>query len=284
MPLNLRSEVTEETAEYTRLRLAYDTLPGVTVPAWLLIPKGVKLPAPAVLCPPGHGDGMNQVMDETPGIYHEYPKELAKRGMVALVPEHVGFGERMGEEGNDRRSSHLYNYRALNLLGECQQGLFIWDLMRGLDVLAGLPEVQASRIGCYGLSLGGETTLLLSAYDPRIRVACVSGFLTSYLSCFLDMAHCGCGYAFGMLRWFEMVDLAALIAPRPLFLESATDDPIFYVDDAIAVFHELQTLYASLGVPERVGQEVFVGEHEISGRVAYDWLAEQLHAQKTTTV
>jgi len=276
VPSNLRREVVEETADYTRERLYYDTLPGITAPAYLLVPKGVKLPAPAVLCPPGHGDGMNQVLDESPGIYHEYPKELARRGMVALVPEHVGFGERLGEEGNDRQSSHLYNYLVLNLLGESQQGLFIWDLMRALDVLEGLPEVMASRIGCYGLSLGGETTLLLSAADTRIKAVCVSGFLTSYKSCFFHQAHCGCGYSFGMVRDFEMVDLAALIAPRPLLLESATEDPIFYIDDAKKVFAELQGLYATLGVPERVDQEVFVGEHEISGRVAFDWLARQL--------
>jgi len=279
VPLNLRRQTVEETAEYTRERLSYDTLPGITVPAFLLIPKGVKLPAPAVLCPPGHGEGMNQVLDESPGIYHEYPKELARRGMAALVPEHVGFGERLGEEGNDRHANHLYNYLVLNLLGESQQGLFIWDLMRALDVLEGLPEVKPNHIGCYGLSLGGETTLLLSAADTRIKAACVSGFLTSYKSCFMDMAHCGCGYSFGMLRYFEMADLAALIAPRPLLLESAIEDPIFYIDDAKKVFAELQGLYATLGVPDRVDQEVFVGEHEISGRVAYDWLAKQLKVE-----
>jgi dienelactone hydrolase len=276
VPLRLRRQTVGETADYTRERLWYDTLPGVTVPAYLLIPKGVHQPAPAVLCPPGHGNGMNQVLDEAPGIYHEYPKELARRGMVALVPEHVGFGERAGQEGNDRHSSHLYNYLALNLLGESQQGLFIWDLMRALDVLEALPEVLPNLIGCYGLSLGGETTLLLSAADTRVKAACVSGFLTSYKSCFLDQAHCGCGYSFGMLRYFEMVDLAALIAPRPLLIESATDDPIFYIDDAKKAFAELQELYKSLGVPEQVAQEVFTGEHEISGRVAFDWLAEQL--------
>lgn len=280
VPLNLQRQVVEETADYTRERLYYDTLPGVTVPAYLLIPKGVKLPAPAVLCPPGHGEGMNQVLDESPGIYHEYPKALARRGMVALVPEHVGFGERLGEPGNDRQANHLYNYLVLNLLGESQQGIFIWDLMRAVDVLEGLPEVLPKRIGCYGLSLGGETTLLLSAADTRIRVVCVSGFLTSYLSCFLHQAHCGCGYSLGMLRYFEMIDLAALIAPRPLLLESATEDPIFYIDDAKKVYSELQELYGRLGVPDRVAQEIFVGEHEISGRVAYDWLARQLKAEQ----
>jgi len=284
VPLNLRRQVVEETAEYTRERLYYDTLPGITVPAFLLTPKGVRLPAPAVLCPPGHGFGMHQVLDETPGIYKEYPKALARRGMVALVPEHLGFGERVGEEDDSRRSSHLYNYLVLNLLGESQQGLFVWDLMCALDVLEALPEVRANRIGCYGLSLGGETTLLLAAADKRVKVACISGFLTSYLSCFFDQAHCGCGYSFALARYLEMVDLAALIAPRPLLIESATADPIFFIDDAQKVFAELQALYTMLGVPDHVQQDVFVGDHEISGAVAYDWLARELRAKPPVRV
>ncbi len=279
VPPEPRRVVHSETTAYRRERITYTVLPGVTVPAWLFIPHGVPLPAPAVLCPPGHGMGMNQVVDEVPGIYKQYPLELARRGLVALVPEHLGFGERAGEPDNDRRSSHVYNYHVLNLLGLSQQGLFAHNLMCALDVLAALPEVRADRIGCYGLSLGGETTLLLSALDRRIRAACVSGFLCSYRSCFLDMAHCGCGYSFALLRYLEMVDLATLIAPRPLLLESAISDPVFYLDDAKQVFTELQQLYAMLGVPDRVAQDVFAGEHEISGAVAYDWLTRQLTAE-----
>lgn len=283
VPLNLRREVVEETADYTRERLWYDTLPGVMVPAYLLIPKGVRLPAPAVLCPPGHGEGMNQVLDEAPGIYHEYPKALARRGLVCLVPEHLGFGERAGEPANDQRSSHQYYYLALNLLGESQQGLMIWDLQRALDVLEGLPEVQPRRIGCYGLSLGGETTMLLAAADRRVTAACISGFVCSYKSCFLDQVHCGCGYSFALARYLEHIDLCALIAPRPLLLESAISDPIFPIAVAKAAFDELQTLYARLGVPECVDQDVFSGDHEISGRVAYDWLVEQLTGAAVVT-
>jgi len=282
VPLNLRREVVEDTAEYTRARLWYDTLPGVTVPAFLLIPKGVTLPAPAVLCPPGHGQGMHQVLDEAPGIYKEYPKALARRGLVCLVPEHLGFGERLGEAGHDRRSSHAYYYLALNLLGESQQGLMVWDLQRALDVLEGLPEVQPRRIGCYGLSLGGETTLLLSAVDRRVRAACISGFVSSYRSSFLDQQHCGCGYSFALCRYLEHIDLCALIAPRPLLLESAIGDPIFPIDAARDVFAELQALYARLGVPEQIAQDVFAGDHEISGAVAYDWLLRQLSPSRAT--
>ena len=274
----LRRQPHSETREYTRERVEYQTLAGVVVPAWLLIPKGVRLPVPGVLCPPGHGKGMNQVLDEEPGIYKRYPIEIVRRGMVALVPEHLGFGERAGAEGDNRRSNHAYLYHALNLLGESQLGLMAWDLMRALDVLQGLPEVVASRIGCYGLSLGGETTLLLSALDTRVRVACISGFLCSYKSSFLAEAHCGCGYSFALARQVEHVDLASLIAPRPLAIESALDDPIFPIAEARRTCRALRAVYTRCGAKEKLVQDAFDGKHEISGAAALDWLARWLSA------
>ena len=54
-------------------RVCYQTMPGVRVPAYLLIPSDLTGPAPAVLCPPGHGGGMNQVLFED-GIYKQYPR------------------------------------------------------------------------------------------------------------------------------------------------------------------------------------------------------------------
>jgi dienelactone hydrolase len=274
----LRRIVEHQTPAYTRERVWYDTLPGVTVPAFLLTPTGLSRPAPAVLCPPGHGRGMNQALDECPGIYKQYPLELVRRGMVVLVPEHLGFGERAGQEGDDRRSNHPYLHHALNLLGQSQMGLMVWDLMRALDVLERLPEVDPERIGCYGLSLGGETTLLAGAVDTRIRAACVSGFLCSYKSSFLAESHCGCGYSFGLACRLEHVDLAALIAPRPLVVASAVDDPIFPVAEAKRTVRRLRRLYALCDASARLVHDVFPGEHEISGAVAPDRLAGWLGA------
>jgi dienelactone hydrolase len=274
--LALKRRVQTETDEYRRERVWYQTLPGVTAPACLFIPRGVALPAPAVLCPPGHGGGMNQVVDETPGIYKQYPIELVRRGLVALVPEHLGFGERAGEANSNERSNHPYLYHALNLLGLSQLGLMIHDLTRALDLLQSLPEARPDRIGCCGLSLGGETTLLLSGLDLRVRVAVVSGFLCSYRSSFLAKAHCGCGYTFGLGRCMEHLDLASLIAPRPLLIESATRDPIFPITEARRLARDLGRVYALCGARRDLAQDVFDGEHEFSGAVASDWLVSRL--------
>lgn len=279
-PLNLRRILIEETPAYRRERLYYDTRPGLTATAQLLLPRGAAGPVPAVLCPPGHGGGMNQVMEER-GIYKRYPFALVERGMAAMVPEHVGFGERTGPPGGDAKASHPLFYHALTLFGENAMGCLLWDLVCALDVLEGLPEVDGKRIGCYGLSLGGEMTLLLSACDTRVRVAAISGFLTSYRSTFLDTNHCGCGYAFRLGCRLEHQDIAALIAPRPLVVESGAADPGFPVAAAKESVAYLRTLYGLAGVEDRIAHDVFEGAHEISGAVAYDWLARYLTEEPT---
>jgi len=253
-------------------RLLYQTRPGLWAPAFLVRPEEIVTPLPAVLCPPGHGEGMNQVVFET-GIYKQYPLEIARRGMVAMVPEHIGFGERTTE---DNDANHPFYYLSLNLLGESAIGFLLWDLQRALDVLTALPEVDGDRIGCYGLSLGGEMTLFAAATDTRIRAACISGFFCSYASSFLAEQHCGCGYVHGLARELEHVDIAALIAPRPLIVESATRDPIFPVEVARENATQLREIYAQLDAEDQVLQDVFEGEHEISGRLAPDALEQWL--------
>ena len=53
----------------------------------------------------------------------------------------------------------------------------IWDHMRAVDVLQSMPEVDGSRIGVMGNSLGGHNSLFVAVFDPRIKaIVCSSGF------------------------------------------------------------------------------------------------------------
>lgn len=254
-------------------RLCYQTMPGVRVSAYLFIPENLPGPAPAILAPPGHGHGINDLAFNRDSYFRGYAHELARRGFVVLAPEHIGFGERVLAT-ND--GTHGFYTGAAQLLGFTMYGVFVRELERALDVLAALPEVDATRIGCYGISLGGATTLLLAALDARVRAACVSGFFTSFRSTFLDVAHCSCGNVQDLALHFEHVDLAALMAPRPLLLEIGRADPGFPYDEALASMEELRGIYALCDAEERLRHELHEEGHVISGRVAYEWFAEQL--------
>ena len=134
--------------------------------------------------------------------------------------------------------------------------------------------VDPDRIGCAGLSLGGEMTLYLAACDPRIKVACVACFLTSFKGTFLKEAHCTCGYVPKMARDFEHVDIASLIAPNPLMIQAGNLDPSFLVEDAMEAYTELLELYQMLDVANFVTLDVFEGGHEFHLDPVLAWFGQ----------
>ncbi len=70
----------------------------------------------------------------------------------------------------------------------------------------------------------------------------------------------------GMLGLLEHVDVAALIAPRPLLVETGRDDVLFPEDAARRTVAQLRGVYAALGAPEdALAHEVFEGEHRWHG-------------------
>ena len=270
----LQREMVEETGCYTRERLSYRTRPGLQATAYLLTPRGVSSPVPAVLALHGHGaDGKDGPVNAG-SIYNGFARRFAEEGCVVLCPEQIGFGERALPQG---KVDYNVLVHGLNMLGHTLIGMRYWDLVRALDLLEALETVDRKRIGVMGLSLGGETTLFVSALEKRVKAACVCGYLTSHRNTFLDRPHCTCGHLRDLARYFEHVDLAALIAPRPLFLDSGTRDGSFPFKDAQAVVRQLRPIYNLHDKPRsHLGIEVHDGAHEISGKKSVPWMLRRL--------
>jgi dienelactone hydrolase len=143
----------------------------------------------------------------------------------------------------------------------------LWDLQRALDVLAAQPLVDATRIAAAGLSYGGTCALFLAAIDQRVRAAVVSGYLSSWSAAHtVPWNMCGSQVMPGQLGALEHLDVAALIAPRPLLVESGTEDVIFPVAAARETVAALRRVYASTGAPgDAVVHDVFAGDHQWHG-------------------
>ena len=121
--------------------------------------------------------------------------------------------------------------------------------------------------------------MFLSAFDPRIRAAVVSGYFSSIrASAAIPWNMCGSQVLRGMLGEFEHVDLAALIAPRAVLIETGTEDNIFPATVAAAEHEKLGKVYAALDAADRTEIEVLEGGHAWHGLRAYPflerWLAE----------
>jgi len=162
------------------------------------------------------------------------------------------------------------------LIGETLIGWRVWDVMRTIDYIATRPELDSTRIGCMGISGGGMVTAFSAALEPRIRVALVSGYLNTFRDSVGSLAHCVDNYVPGILNWAEMHDIAGLIAPRPLFVESGEKDNIFPIAASIESFNHVREIYRVFGAADRVEQEAFPDEHSFWGRRGIPFLVRHL--------
>lgn len=110
-------------------------------------------------------------------------------------------------------------------LGIPAAGMLVWDLMRLIDYLELRNEWDTEHIGCLGFSGGGMQTLYLVALDERIQYAVISGYMYGFRDALLTLnRNCSCNYIPHLWEHLDMGDIASLIAPRPLVIQSCRQD------------------------------------------------------------
>jgi dienelactone hydrolase len=223
---------------YTREKIVFDSQPGVSVLAYLLLPEKARRPAAVMICVPGHGRGVDDIVGidekgnertDKAGYQHDFAIQVAEAGIAALAIEPMGFGCRRdplnARQGLGRKACDPVAGGAL-LVGQTMIGWRVWDIMQTIDYIATRSELDQNRIGCMGISGGGTVTVFSTALEPRIRVALVSGYLNTFRDSIGSLAHCSDNYVPGILNWAEMHDLAGLIAPRPVYVEDEAEEMI----------------------------------------------------------
>jgi dienelactone hydrolase len=275
---------------YRREKVLFDSRDGASVLAYFLIPSGKTKPVPAVICVPGHGRGVDDIVGiddkgrdrvNRDGYQHDFAVQMAEAGVAAVAIEPMGFGCRRDPANIRRGLGHSSCQPVAGtalLLGQTMIGWRVYDVMRTIDLIATRPELDANRVGCMGISGGGTCTLFSSALEPRIKAALVSGYLNTFRDSVGSLSHCIDNYVPGILNWAEMYDIAGLIAPRPLFVESGRRDNIFPVQASIDSFQRVSAIYKVFGAADRTEQEVFDEAHSFWGKKGIPFLVRQLMA------
>jgi dienelactone hydrolase len=278
VPLDLETVESVQCDGFRRDKVVFDTEETMSVPAYLLVPETRSSPGPAVLAIHGHGPGKSRIvgLDESASVWDDYARQLALRGYLVLAPDMRCFGERADwnppdHYGCDTNLVHAY----MAGLSPLTQNL--WDLARSLDVLESHPLVDSRRIGVAGFSYGGTLSLFLAAWDPRVSVSVVSGYFSSWAEAHkMPWNMCGSQVLPGMLGAMEHIDLGALVAPRPLFIENGADDDLFPATVATAEVAKLRAVYRILGDDESLVHDVFEGGHQWNGTGVYAFLERWL--------
>jgi hypothetical protein len=255
IPLATKVLSTTEKPGYILQEVEISSTPGRRIKAMLSIPRGATPPYPAVVCIHGHGGNRRTTYEDT-RIYKAFASALAERGYATAA---VDLGQ------------HEIYEPGRTLIGER-----LWDLMRAVDLLAAQKEVDRSRIGCAGLSLGGEMAMWLAAMDTRVAACVSSGFLTVMDQ--MERDHCMCWKIDGLRELVDFADIFALAAPRPLQCQNGLKEPAtqFIVPLARQALREIRPIYADMGAPGDVSLDVHAGEHEINLPSLLDFFAARL--------
>jgi hypothetical protein len=209
---------------------------------------------PAVVCIGGHGSNLYSPYD---------PQTIAPEDSRAKSDAiYKGFGTVLAAIGYMTISTTVSQHNVTEE-GRILMGERLWDLIRCVDYLQSMPEVDHRRIGCAGLSLGGEMAMWLGAMDERIAATVSAGFLTTMDH--MEQNHCMCWKFDGLRELVDYADIYSLIAPRPLQCQNGLLEPAsqFYVPLARQAMEEIRIIYKDLDRPENVVLDVHEEGHVI---------------------
>jgi len=282
-PLNTRAIKKVDCGEYITEEIIFDSEPGISVPGYLLIPKNISFPAPAIIALHEHAGEHYFGADRVIGIGGSdpnqlYAKELCQRGYITLAIDARSFGRRSGI--NEFLIDYLGRWIGKNLFG-----MIIWDDIRSVDYLLTRKEVDPNRIGCIGHSLGGARATYLAALDERIKVVVISGYVTSYKSVIknTNLLQPPSTWLPGVWKYADCKDALSLIAPRPLLIVHGKRDDIFSIEGMLDAYKSLKKIYAIFEAEDRLKSIVFDGRHGFPEEIheeAYQWFDKWLKKGK----
>lgn len=319
-PVAPRPEVVDrrDLGDFIREKLFFSTTPDFRVPAYVHIPKNLNKPAPAIVDLHSHGGmfifGKEKVIDlgRNHAVMADYHKRnyggrptataLARRGYVVITIDAFPFGERRLMMDDDLgRGWERANYTAedvkrlnercrakestlvksLSCVGMTWPGITTWDDIRTVDYLVTRPEVDAQRIGCVGVSLGGYRSLFLAGLDDRIAAACVVGFMSTMkpmIRRHMD-THSFVHFVPLLHRHLDLPDVVALRAPKPLLVLQCKQDGLFPLSGMEESVKKIAAIYEKAGARERFTGRFYDVPHTFDVPMqedAFDWFDARL--------
>ena len=210
-PLNPRIFGRIERQGYSIEKVLLETMPGYYLGGNLYRPLGKQGKFPASRRPMGTG-----IM----GVWRTRPVgsiparciNLARQGYVVFAYDMVGYNDTI-------QTPHAFGDQREQLWAFGPLGLQLWNSIRVVDFLQSLPDVDPEKIAATGASGGGTQTFLLTAVDDRIKYSAPVNMISAIMQ-----GGSPCENAPNLRVNAINPEFAAMMAPRPLLMVSATGD------------------------------------------------------------
>ena len=226
-----------QTKDCTIEKVLIEALPGYYLGGNLYRPLNASGKHPAVLNPHGHwayGRLENQPLYSGPSL----GANLARQGYVVFAWDMVGYND-------TAQTPHAFGSPAEQLWSFGPYGLQLWNAIRALDFVSELTDVDTSRIAMAGASGGATQTISLAAIDDRIQYYAPVNMISASMQ-----GGDVCENAPGLRLGTNNVEIAALIAPKPMLMVSATGD--WTKNTPTEEFPAIRRIYELYGKPENV--------------------------------
>ena len=267
--LSVQIEEDTITDGYRKIRFTFESEKGSVVPCYLLLPDEGRGKHPLVVVLQGHTSGFHNSL----GIAHSqndkdglprnaFAVQAVKNGFAALAIEQRGLGERAPIRQR-RIFEQSCTFPAMNalLLGRTIIGERVWDISRAIDCMENFDAVDVSEIVVTGNSGGGTASFYAACYDERISLCVPSCAFCEYKDSIMFMYHCPCNIIPHAYEYFEMSDLACLIAPRKLSAFAGRYDAIFPIEGVKKAFGKAKRIYQKENVEENARLIVTEKDH-----------------------
>ena len=225
------------------------------VTALLLVPEKLTTPAPAILWLHSSTPDKTQILiPNTNGGVDSLGEIFTRAGYVVLSPDAFWHGDRVGTgpsgiaETLREEQESLFKFNLW--MGRTLWGMFVRDDQIALDYLVSRPEVDRSRIGATGMSMGSTRAWWLAAVDERIAAVVGVACLTRYQNLIAHgqlRQHGVYYFVNGLLRHFDTEGVIALIAPRPFLALTGDLDAGSPADGIRVIEDKAGELYRVLG-------------------------------------
>ena len=255
------------------------------------------------------GSGQHPLMREHQEHYYEgraWANEVAKRGYVVLVSDAFPFASRRvmlqdvpahlrgnlsDDDPEDTVNIKAYNdwaadhehimAKSLFSAGTTWPGVFFAEDRKALDILCARGDVDASRIGCGGLSGGGMRTVFMGGLDPRIKCAVCVGFMTTWKDLILDKSftHTWMTYVPILPNELDFPEILGLRAPLPALVLNDEQDDLYTLPEMRRADAILREVYAKAEATARYACSYYPGPHKFDARMqteAFGWFDKWL--------